>query len=546
MDLVLGVSVADGIARLAVVGGAAADGDVIGQLAVQLKAEDQTQRAAEVAKLVFGAHTAQALKGHRTAATGLCWDDAAAATLACALLRRARITTVAVIDNSAAVAGVIGRLARGVELSAAMGDLTDRGGRRSGALVLTRNMASLSLVGAESIDAVATRTVADDAAAVCVELIGELSTDAVDRVYLVGDGAESVANTEAFRLATKLPTAVPNHPEFAVACGAALVAPKSVEAAAPPETETDAGTAVAAMLAAAAKRNPTQPPRSTVKAAPATPALTMKNYATAAGTTPTRYSDVTVKLHRQPPKPKVKPAPPAEPERAPVVVVATVDTPAEADKSPDTATEPQRSRRPRLLVGSAVSALLVAGVAAIAVTAANGVEPAADQRQGDAQVQVPVNPAPAAVDANQVIPAPQLVMPPLPEAVGEPAPEVLPPAPEELMVPGFVDVVPEAPVVEVPAVVEVPGAAPEPVVPAPEAVPAPIEGQVPATMPDTAHVTDGVPPGAPIAEATMPDPSLPAATGPQPLPQAEVVAPPLPGPAVDAATAGTPHGPPVV
>ena len=144
------------------------------------------------------------------------------------------------------------------------------------------------------------------------------------------------------------------------------------------------------------------------------------------------------------------------------------------------------SRRPFLLVGSALSAIFVVGVVALVISLAVSIRPTADQRPNPGEsVLVPSAEAPAPPLAEQVQPPPAAPAPPPPEAVNPPVPVVQEAPQQQVARQVFVDAAP------VPA----PAAAPAP---APAAVPAPAPAAAPAPVP-----------------AGVPDPALlPAAPAP--------------------------------
>jgi hypothetical protein len=144
------------------------------------------------------------------------------------------------------------------------------------------------------------------------------------------------------------------------------------------------------------------------------------------------------------------------------------------------------SRRPFLLVGSALSAIFVVGVVALVISLAVSIRPTADQRPNPGEsVMVPTAEAPAPPLAEQVQPPPAAPAPPPPEAINPPVPVVQEAPQQQVARQVFVDAAP------VPA----PAAAPAP---APAAVPAPVPAAAPAPVP-----------------AGVPDPALlPAAPAP--------------------------------
>lgn len=216
MDVVLGVAVTGPVARLALVGPGARGGDVIDQSVVDL--EDNP--VGKLTETVVGTNRLLAGESHRLVGTRLCWtDDSRAAQLQQAL-QNSGVANVAVLSESQAVAA-----------------LMRAAGRPGAALVMDDATATLSVIGAAGGDPDAPPTVlaqqplaagasGADATAALNTMVAQLRArpDAPSDVYLVGTSADLDRVADQFRDASTMRVQVADDPTFALARGAAIAA----------------------------------------------------------------------------------------------------------------------------------------------------------------------------------------------------------------------------------------------------------------------------------------------------------------------------------
>jgi hypothetical protein len=104
MDVVLGVAVADRVARLALVGSGAASGDVVDQSVVDLS----DNPIGKLTETVIGTNRLLADGNHRLVATRLCWSDHPKADLLRRALEDSGVQNVAVLSESEATTALSG------------------------------------------------------------------------------------------------------------------------------------------------------------------------------------------------------------------------------------------------------------------------------------------------------------------------------------------------------------------------------------------------------------------------------------------------------
>ncbi len=422
MDVVLGVAVTGPVARLALVGAGGDGSDVIDQSVVDL-ANNPIEQLTET---VVGTNRLLANENHRLVGTRLCWTDHPSADQLRRALEDSGVHNVAVLSQSQAVTA-----------------LMRAAGRSGGVLVVDENTATLSVVGSAEGDPDAPPTM------LASELLGGDATGTLDTmmarlgehpetpsdVYLVGASSDLTGVADQLRDAT-MRVQIPEDPTFALARGAAI-------AAAPP---TGDSTAMA-------------------------PAVGLTGDATAMAPAAGLTGDETA----------MAPAGFADPDAADQQLAYSMAEDdadlleGEADEfddyyddDPDAETGPLKLSRRSLLVGNAVVAFAVIGVASLAVAVVVAVRPTASQEpvvghQNAApgkfmpllptQQQAPVPPppleAPNAGYQGGTIPAPAV-----PQAPVGPAP-VAP-------VPGLVPN-PDGPIpIPVPIIVPYPGWRPQP------------------------------------------------------------------------------------
>lgn len=569
MDVVLGVAVTDRTARMVLVGGPAADGDVIDRASVPMP-EAATPATGKFVGVFVGLARVLARKGHRLAAIGICWDDDAVTSVR-EQLRRMGFPTVAVIDEDAAAATLVSGLP----------------GERTGATALVQlweDVATLSVVDGDAVELIAACPLGDDRAAACAQLMADLDQRAVTAVVVVGERAASVTETDLLTRTTNLPVVVPEDAEMAMAFATARTAPKSVDVVAPVQNSAQVSASLLAALAklaaaqqaknAAASNAPAKvaapkaaPPvlngsgthptiklvigqqvtaskpaeTNTQALSPATNGAALTNghetngVALSKGHHTNGHETNGVALSKVPHNGSVfgsATVTDAESDRAtlpaiPVSAALPIEKPRAEPELP------QRKRQPLLLVGSALSGVVMAGVVAFAVTGAIRVDPAAeDLPTVETSVPAPANPSPSAAAVDQqselgpqvVVPEPQATLQgPQPAAAGGSVPQRVTTTSEPVYVPAPVAVTPEQTVAET-----VPEPLPE--VAADEALPHGDPAAVPGpVMAPTETIPAAPAPVAPVAEAPVVEaPVVEAPTAPLPSESAAEV-PHLPG-----------------
>ncbi len=422
MDVVLGVAVTGPVARLALVGAGGDGSDVIDQSVVDL-ANNPIEQLTET---VVGTNRLLANENHRLVGTRLCWTDHPSADQLRRALEDSGVHNVAVLSQSQAVTA-----------------LMRAAGRSGGVLVVDENTATLSVVGSAEGDPdapptmLASELLGGDATGTLDTMMARLGDhpDAPSDVYLVGASSDLTGVADQLRDAT-MRVQIPEDPTFALARGAAI-------AAAPP---TGDSTAMA-------------------------PAIGLTGDETAMAPAAGLTGDETA----------MAPAGFADPGAADQqLAYSMAEDDADLlegdfdefddyyDDDPDAETGPLKLSRQSLLVGNAVVAFAVIGVASLAVAVVVAVRPTASQEpvvghQNAApgkfmpllptQQQAPVPPppleAPNAGYQGGTIPAPAV-----PQAPVGPAP-VAP-------VPGLVPN-PDGPIpIPVPIIVPYPGWRPQP------------------------------------------------------------------------------------
>ncbi|WP_144206020.1 hypothetical protein [Mycobacterium tilburgii] len=208
MDVVLGAAVTGPVARLALVGAGADGTDVIDQSVVDL-ANNPVEQLTET---VVGTDRLLANENHRLVGTRVCWTDHPAADQLRHALEDSGVHNVGVLSQSQAVTALM-RVA----------------GRSGGVLVVDDNTATLSVVGEGDPDApptmLAQEALAGDAAGTLDTMMASLGgqPDAPSDVYLVGAYPDLAGVADQLSDATKR-VQVPEDPTFALARGAALAA----------------------------------------------------------------------------------------------------------------------------------------------------------------------------------------------------------------------------------------------------------------------------------------------------------------------------------
>jgi hypothetical protein len=458
VDIVLGVSMTPTTVRMVLVEGDKADGVTVDHDVFEVSSTDgsATSNAADqVAAAVLGTQESAAASGHHLKSIGVTWthhSDAAALRDTLAARGIEDVMLVSATHAAASLAQAVGR-AIGYDTTAV--------------LFIEKDIATLSVVKTDdgSVVKVFTRDLHDaDAMAVFAEMAQsvESAESPPQGLFIVGSGVDAAAVKAHVENLLSLPVSAPDEPELALARGAALASAHA------PEME-----ASTAGLAYSQDRDPTT-------AASAHPELAA---ATQMAGVATQMAGVATQMA------------PAGASAAYSDSLAYSDEIPEAEAVSESFYEDE-SRKPFLLVGSALTSIFVVGVVALVISLAVSIRPTVDQRPSPGQ--------------SPVIPS---------QAAPAPVPELAPARP--------------AP-------------APAPAAPPPETIkaPVPVVQQAPAQAPRTVFVQQPAP--APAAPAPVPvaPPPAPIPAAPVPVPAAPVV-PPVLSPPIYNPPAYYPPRPPV-
>src|SRR6478735_2113128 len=409
VDVVVGVAVTGRVARLAMVGSRASNGQVFDQYALDLPDDALT----DLADTIVGTYRAVADSGNRVAAIRLCLPDASAAETLRRTVLSAGVQNVEVVAEAEAAAAV----ARSVGADAAL-------------LLADDDTVSLTLVGEdrESTSVLASVPIgAAGAAVACAAVLQQVPGPGVTRIMLVGQRLD--LDSIAAELRSTAPVEVPPDAGYAIARGAAQTV-EDYGFPAGAATQMAPAAADATMMAPAASD-------ATQMAPAAADATQMAQAADPAAVGPLLAYSQEEPDYYEMPADSIEEFIPEQEDEAPYTAVI--------------APPPPRT----LLIGSAL-AFVVMALATLAVTVAVTVRPAAD---------VQAQPVPA-IQSDTV---PGRYLPPVPH---EPDPVALPiavvsPAPAAPAAPsvpsnrGPVNNAPSAPAPQAPP----PGEAPAPQVP---------------------------------------------------------------------------------
>lgn len=429
MDIVLGVSMTPTTVRMVLVEGEKADGVTVDHDVFDVTTTDgsaTSSAADQVAAAVLGTQESAAASGHHLKSIGVTWthhSDAAALRDTLAARGIEDVMLVSATHAAASLAQAVGR-AIGYDTTAV--------------LFIEKDTATLSVVKTEdgSVVKVVSRDLHDsDAMAVFTEIAKsvESAESPPQGLFIVGSGVDARAVKAHLENLVTLPVSAPEEPELALARGAALAS-----AHAPEMEASTAGLAYS------------QDPDGTT-AASASPGLA--GAATQMAGAATQMAGVPTQM-----------APARSGE-------AYSDSLAYSDEIQQPEAEPfydDESRKPFLLVGSALTSIFVVGVVALVISLAVSIRPTVDQRPSPGET--PVIPSQAA-------PAPVQRLAP---AIPAPAPAPAAPPPETIKAP--VPVVQQAPA-QAPRTVFVEKPAPAPAAPAPALPAAPAPVPVPAAPP---------------------------------------------------------------
>ncbi|HKV19372.1 MAG TPA: hypothetical protein VJR50_10085, partial [Mycobacterium sp.] len=414
MDIVLGVSMTPTTVRMVLVEGDKADGVTVDHDAFDINATDgsATSAAAEqVAAAVLGTQESAAASGHHLKSIGVTWTRHSDAAALRDILTARGIDDVMLVSATHAAASLAQAVGRAI------------GYDTTAVLFIEKDVATLSVVKTEdgSVVKVYTRDLHDsDAMAVFTEMAQsvEETDEPPQGLFIVGSGVDAAAVKAHVENLVSLPVSAPDEPELALARGAALASAHA------PEME-----ASTAGLAYSQDHDGTT-------AASAYPELAAAGAVTQMAGVPTQLA----------------PAGTSD---------AYSDSLAYSDELPEADAEPfyeDESRKPFLLVGSALTSIFVVGVVALVISLAVSIRPTVDQRP---------SPGESPVIPSQAAPAP---VPELAPVVPKPAPA--PPVPPAETIKAPVPVVREAPA-QAPRTVFVQQPAP-----APAAIPAPAPAPV--------------------------------------------------------------------
>jgi hypothetical protein len=378
-----------------------------------------TDSADQVIAAILGTRESAVASGHHLKSIGVAWTDHAAAARLSQILRAHGIDDVVLVSELHAASA----------LAQAIGETI--GYERTALLFLERTTATLAVV--RTVDGVIVRV--DSRTLHTVDAVAELrqmvaglrtATEPPEAVFLVGSGVDIAALRPAIAASTSLPVHAPDEGELALARGAALAS-----AAAPRYEASTVGLAPGLL------------PAEDTQAAFGATQLAAAGYMAPLGysAVPDEQDDL---LGFEAEFGAGDPGEPASDEPG-----ETVDS----------------ERKSFLLVGSALSTVFVVGVAALAISLAVVVRPAADQRPDPVgNAVLPTGQAPAAGSGEAL--APETIQAPIP--VVQQAPRTVFVAPGA---PAPAAPVPAPPPASVPAPAQIPAPAPPPVstVPAPAA-----------------------------------------------------------------------------
>jgi hypothetical protein len=419
MDTVLGVSMAPTAVRMVLVEGENGDGATVDEDNFDLAAEQDTaptSAANQVIAAIFGTREGAAEGGYQLTSTGVTWTDPIEAAALRDALAAHKVENVMMVSAFLAAAA----------LAQAVGNATNYA--HTALLFIEPDTATLAVVDTAdgSIVDIDRRLLPDDDDAAVAQLTTMVSgaeglETRPDGVFVVGSGVDVPLIKPTLEAATTLPLSVPEEPDTALARGAALAsahAPLFVSSTAARAYAQDPGTGAVLPYAVAPE-----------------------------------YFDV-----------------PAGAEAGDVLAYSAVpDELADAYTGEHTAGiriagAAYGERRSFTLIGSAVAAIFIVGVAALVVSLAISIRPTAGVRPdpGHNIVAPAQQPAVAPAPAQAPAPAPAAQVP-----APAPVPQVQVPAPAPVPVPAAPAPLPAAPA---PAPVPVPAA------PVPVPIPLPIFG----------------------------------------------------------------------
>ncbi len=362
MDIVLGVSMTPTTVRMVLVEGEKADGVTVDHDVFDIHTPDgsATSGAAEqVAAAVLGTQESAAASGHHLKSIGVTWTHHSDAAALRDIMEARGIEDVMLVSATHAAASLAQAVGRAI------------GYDTTALLFIEKDTATLSVVQTEdgSVVKMLSRDLHDsDAMAVLTEMAKsvESAESSPQGMFIVGSGVDASAVKAHLENLVTLPVSAPDEPELALARGAALASAHA------PEME-----ASTAGLAYSQDHDGTT-------AASAYPELV--GAATQMAGVATQMAGVATQM-----------APAGGGE-------AYSDALAYSDELDELAPEPEQpyedeSRKPFLLVGSALTSIFVVGVVALVISLAVSIRPTVDQRPSPGET--PVIPSQAAPDPVQ-------------------------------------------------------------------------------------------------------------------------------------------------
>lgn len=416
MDIVLGVSMTPTTVRMVLVEGERADGVTVDHDVFDIDIFDgsaTSPAADQVAAAVLGTQESAAASGHHLKSIGVTWTNHSDAAALRDTLNARGVEDVMLVSATHAAASLAQAVGRAI------------GYDTTALLFIEKDTATLSVVQTEdgSVVKVLSRDLHDsDAMAVFAEMAKavESAESPPQGLFIVGSGVDAAAVKAHLENLVALPVSAPDEPELALARGAALASAHAPEMEASTaglaySQDRDGTTAASAHPELAGAATQMAPAGAVTQVAPVSAAQA--------------YSDA----------------------------LAYSD---EVEVAEGESFYEDESRKPFLLVGSALTSIFVVGVVALVISLAVSIRPTVEQRP---------SPGERPVIPSQAAPAPAEQFAP---AAPAPAPAAPAPPPETIKAP--VPVVQEAPA-QAPRTVFVEKPAPAPAAPAPApAAPAPI------------------------------------------------------------------------
>ncbi len=331
MDIVLGVSMTPTTVRMVLVEGEKADGVTVDHDVFDISAPGgsaTSSPADQVAAAVLGTQESAAASGHHLKSIGVTWSHHSDAAALRDTLEARGIEDVMLVSATHAAAALAQAVGRAIGYDA------------TALLLIEKDTATMSVVQTDdgSVVKVLSRDLHDsDAMAVLTDMAAavESAESPPQGLFIVGSGVEAGSVKAHLENLISLPVSAPEEPELALARGAALAS-----AHAPEMEASTAGLAYS------------QDPDGT----------------TAGSVYPVELDGAATQL---------APVGAAAAYSDPIAYADDVEPDAEAEPEPYYGDE---SRKPFLLVGSALTSIFVVGVVALVISLAVSIRPTVDQR----------------------------------------------------------------------------------------------------------------------------------------------------------------------